>query len=113
MTIDQTLEQLAKQQYPEKVDVVDRVMAQVEQHPYLQRVTPRFQWQRFSAIAAAAVVALVAVNVVLFHSDYDDDGIGSMIAQVNDYSSWNTIEYAAVNPIESLYDEESEKLNME
>ena len=109
MTIDQTLEQLARQQYPGKVDVVDRVMAQVEQHPYLQRVTPqRFGWQRFSAIAAAAVVALLAVNVVFFHNAYDDDGIGSMIAQVNDYSSWNSVEYAAVNPIESLYDEEPE-----
>ena len=35
MNIDQTLEQLAHLQYPQQVDVVDRVMAQVSARPYL------------------------------------------------------------------------------
>jgi hypothetical protein len=107
MTIEDTLEQLSHQQYPHQVDVVDRVMAQVEQHPYLQPVRHRVvSWQRIGAVAAAAVVALVAVNVTLFHDNYDNEGMGSMIAQVNDYSTWNTVEEAAVNPLEYLYEED-------
>lgn len=107
MTIEDTLEQLSRQQYPHQVDVVERVMAQVEKHPYLRPMHRRaVNWQRIGAVAAAAVVALVAVNVTLFHDNYDNEGMGSMIAQVNDYSTWNTVEESAVNPLEYIYEEE-------
>ena len=106
MNIDQTLEQLARLQYPHRVDVTDRVMAHAMQHPYLQPVHRGRTWRRVSAVAAAAVVALLAVNVVsVYTRSYDLDGMGSLIAQANDYSSWNTVEQAAVNPIESIYEE--------
>lgn len=110
MNIEQTLEQLAAQQYPQKVDVVDRVMAEVSKQPQLRPTYRKINWQRASAFAAAAVVALIAVNVLSVHTrSYDEADMGSMIAQVNDYSSWNTVEEAAVNPIEYLYIEETQE----
>lgn len=110
MTIEQTLEQLAGLEYPKKVDVVDRVMAEVGKKPYLRPAHRNVSWQRISTVAAAAMVALVLVNVALFHfHSYDNEGMGSMIAQVNDYSSWNTVEDAAAeNPIAYLYDDYEE-----
>lgn len=110
MNIDQTLEQLSHLQYPRQVDVTERVMAQVMQRPYLQ---PRYVsqrrrqiWQRVSAIVAAAMVTLVVFNVAMVYTrSYDDEGMGSMIAHANDYSSWNTVEEMAVNPYEYLYEE--------
>ena len=68
MTIDEQLNQLASQSCPKQVDVVDRVMKQVEQHPYLQpkHTQHRPSWRRVSILVAAAAVALVAVNVVFF-----------------------------------------------
>ena len=130
MTLDETLSMLAQQQYPHKVDVVDRVMAQVSNVKMTRRqgvkdngsirsivsnslnsmhsLSPKktsftLKW---SAVAAAAVVALVAVNVAVFNfRSYDVDGMGSMMAQLNDYSQWNTVEQAAANPYEYLYEE--------
>ena len=95
MTIEQQLDELAGQEYPKKVDVVDRVMAEVEKKPYLRPVHNRVNWQRISVIAAAAVVALVAVNVVVFNTGSLDNGSqGIPIAQDND---WNTVEEEAVD----------------
>ena len=107
MNIDNTLEQLASLQYPKQVDVTDRVMARVSQHPYLQPVrhSNRQLWTRISAVAAVAVVVLVAVNVTsLYTRSYDVESMGNTLAQLNDYSSWTTVEEAA-NPYEYLYDE--------
>lgn len=106
MNIDQTLEQLAHLQYPQQVDVVDRVMAQVSAHPYLQPVHRTNQvWKRLSAVAAAAAVLLVAVNVTsLYTRSYDEEGMGTTLAQLNDYSSWSTVEQVA-SPYEYLYEE--------
>ena len=105
MNIDQTLEQLAHLQCPRQVDVTDRVMAQVMQRPYLQ---PRRHslWKPVSIMAAAAVALVLVVNVVsLYGRSYDEASMGMTLAQVNDYSSWNTIEDGALNPIEYMYDE--------
>lgn len=105
MNIDQTLEQLAHLQYPRQVDVVDRVMAQVAARPYLQPVHRTHVWRRLSVVAAAAAVVLLAVNVTsLYTRSYDEEGMGSTLAQLNDYSSWSTVEQAA-NPYEYLYEE--------
>lgn len=107
MTIDQQLKQLAACDYPHKVDVVDAVMRQVAAKPYLQPVHRKMNWRLVGTTAAAAVALAFVVNIALFNTrSYDEEGLGSMIAQVNDYSSWNTIESAAdENPIEYLYDE--------
>lgn len=107
MTIDQQLEQLSRLRYPKQVDVVDRVMAQVADRPYLQPVAHRRQiWKPVSIAAVAAVAVLLLVNVVsIYGRSYDEAGMGVTIAQLNDYSSWNTIEEAAVNPYECLYEE--------
>ena len=106
MNIDQRLEQLARLQYPRQVDVTDRVMAQVMQHPYLQPVHRTGVWRRAGIAAVAAVAVLLLVNVAsVYTRSYDLDGMGSTIAEVNDYSSWNSVENAAVNPIEYLYEE--------
>lgn len=106
MNIDQTLEQLSHLQCPRQVDVTDRVMEQVMQRPYLQPVHHRHILRNIGIVAAAASLALVILNVTTIYThSYDDEGLGSMIAQVNDYSSWNSIEEMAVNPYEYLYDE--------
>lgn len=117
MNIDQTLEQLARLQYPKQVDVTDRVMEQIgDRSPVVSRrwslighrspaTNHRPLWTRISAVAAAAVVVLVAVNVTsLYTRSYDVEGMGSTLAQLNDYSSWTTVEEAA-NPYEYLYEE--------
>ena len=36
---------------------------------------------------------------------YDEEGIGSMIASVSDYDYYSTVESAATNPIEYLYED--------
>ena len=106
MNIDQQLEQLSHLQYPRQVNVVDNVMAQVMQRPYLQPVHRRNTWRIVSTVAAAAVALLFVVSLTLpYLRSYDDEGLGSMMAQANDFSSWNTIEEAAVNPYEFIYDE--------
>ncbi|MBR4505427.1 MAG: hypothetical protein IKP21_01475 [Bacteroidales bacterium] len=95
MTIEQQLDELSGLEYPKKVDVVDQVMAEVEKKPYLRPVHGRVNWQRISAIAAAAVVVLVAVNVVVFNNlGHDNGSQGIPVAQDND---WNTIEEEAVD----------------
>ena len=106
MNIDQQLEQLARLQYPKQIDVTDRVMSEVMQHPYMQPVHRRTLWKPFGIAVAAAVAALLVVNVVsLYGRSYDEAGMGNTLAQLNDYSSWNTVEDAAVNPYEYLYEE--------
>lgn len=106
MNIDQRLEQLARLQYPRQVDVTERVMAYAVQHPYLQPVHRSSVWRRVSVVAAVAVVALLIVNVAsVYTHSYDLDGMGNMISQVNDYSSWNSVEEAALNPIEYIYED--------
>ena len=111
--LDEQLEELAQLRSPQRVDVTDRVMAQVMQHPYLQpQHTSRQEhgygqlFRRIGIIAVAASLALVVLNVTsVYTHSYDEEDMGSMIAQFNDYSSWNTIEEAAVNPYEYLYEE--------
>ena len=108
MTIDQTLEQIAQLRCPQQVDVVDRVMQHVEAHPYLRPLSSRRHlWKPIGAVAAAATVALLLLNVVSVYSrSYDETSMGNTIAQLNDYSSWSTIEEGAVNPLEYLYEEQ-------
>lgn len=107
MTLEQTLEQLSQQQYPHKVDVVDRVMAQVQQKPYLRPVRRSIGWRQISITAAAAVVALFIVNITFYRpASLSNEDMGLAISQFNDYSSWNTVEEAALNPMEPLFEED-------
>lgn len=106
MTLEQRLDQLAAQQYPHKVDVVDSVMEQISQRPYLRPARRRINWRQASIAAAAAVVALFIVNITVFRpAGCSNEDMGFAIAQFNDYSSWNTVEEAAVNPYEYMYEE--------
>ena len=88
--------------------MTDRVMAHAMQHPYLrpaQRTTTPL-WRRIGIATVAAVFVIMLVNVTTVYTrSYDDEGLGSMIAQANDYSSWNTVEEMALNPYEYLYEE--------
>lgn len=106
MTIDEGLQELARQQYPRRVDVVEGVMAQVRQHPYLRPVRQVRTWQRIASSAVAAVLlALVVSTVVVRLQANNDAGIGSMIAQVQDYGYYAaTVEESALNPIEYIYE---------
>ena len=101
MTVDEGLNELARQRCPQTVDVVQAVMARVSAHPYMRR-TQRGRVLPYAA--AAAVVGIVGTGIVARHDN--NTGIGSMVAQVQDYSYYgSTVEEAAVNPIEYIYEE--------
>lgn len=95
MTLEQQLDELAGQEYPKNVDVVDRVMAEVEKKPYLRPVHRRVNWQRISTVAAAAMLALVAVNVIVFNSRSLDNATQGLPVVQED--GWSTIEEEAVD----------------
>ena len=106
MTIDEGLKELARQQCPHDVDVVDGVMAQVRQHPYLQPRHKVVAWQRVvSSSVAAVVIALVVGITIVRIQAYNDAGIGNMIAQLQDYDYYGAAEEPALNPIECIYEE--------
>jgi hypothetical protein len=104
MNIEEQLQILSRQTCPKQVDVVDAVMAQVRQKPYLQPAHRTTLWRTVALTAVAAVAALVVLNIGAFRS-YDEEGIGSMIASVSDYDYYSTVESAATNPIEYLYED--------
>lgn len=107
MTLEQRLEQLSQQEYPHKVDVVGSVMAQVQQKPYLRPVRRSIGWKQISVAAAAAIVALFIVNITFYKpTSLSNEDMGYAISQFNDYSSWNTVEEAVVNPLEAIYEED-------
>lgn len=108
MTIEQQLENLSRQTCPKQVDVVDSVMEVVSKKPYLQPVhrNRRQAWRIVATTAAAVVVALIVNVTILFTHSCDDEGLGLMMAQVNDcssYPAWNAVEDAAVDPLEYVY----------
>ena len=118
MNIEEQLQELSHQTYPRQVDVVDAVMAQVRQHPYMITKSPshsatqspshrKVVWRRIALTAAAAVAALVVINISLRPS-YDEARIGDMLAYVSDYDYYSSVEEMAVNPIEFIYEEEEE-----
>lgn len=103
MNIDEQLQQLAQQTCPRQVDVVDAVMAQVRQKPYLMPNHRKVVWRRVATTAVAAVAALVLLNVA-FRPSYNEQQIGSMMAYVSDYDYYSPVEDLAENPIEFLYE---------
>lgn len=105
--IDELLKQLAAEKYPHQVDVVDSVMTQVSIRPYMHPVRRVQSWQRWTSGAVAAVITLLAVNLTVSRiQSNDNEGIGYMIAQVQDYNYYGSaVEEQAVNPIEYLYEE--------
>lgn len=105
MNIDEQLKILSRQTYPHQVDVVDAVMAQVRQRPYLRPAHRSGVWRGVALTAAAAVAALVVFNVASFRS-YDEARIGDVMTHVSDYDYYASVESAAVNPIEYLYEDE-------
>ena len=109
MTIENTLKQIANLRYEEKVDVVDEVMRQVAQRPFLQPVySARKRW-RITTIAAVVAVAIVTGVFLLRPHGYTTDEVDYAIMQFNDYSSWNTVESSA-NPFAYMYDEDEDTI---
>ena len=93
MNIDEQLEQLAHLQCPRQVDVTDRVMEQVSQHPYLRRPDTEHGRRRVVPFAAAAAVTLLlAAGIALPWLRGHD----SAVAEPVDHS-WSTVEQAAVD----------------
>ena len=106
MTVDEGLKELACQQYPHKVDVVQGVMSQVSAHPYLQPRHHVAVWQRVVSATMAAAIAVLIVNFLVVNiRSYNEDNISYMISQVHDYNYYNAVEEAAENPIAYIYDE--------
>lgn len=114
-TIDEQLKELSQQTCPWQIDVEDRVMDQVRQHPYLQPVAPSaashkrrwVPWVSFTAAAAAAVgLVVVNINPASAAPSYNEEQISTMMAYVSDYDNYYTsVESAAENPIDYLYDD--------
>ncbi len=90
---------------PKEVDVVDAVMAEVRQHPYLMPRRRNVLLRRIALSAAAvAAVAIIAVPALLPRT-YDEQGIGEMIASVQSYDYYSHVESLAEDPIAYLYDD--------
>lgn len=105
MNTEQLLDEIAQMHYPREVDVVDAVMAEVRQHPYLVPKHRNVILRRVALTAAAvAAVAIIAVPALL-HRTYDEQGIGDMMASVQNYDYYSHVESLAENPIAYLYDE--------
>ena len=105
MTIEKQLQELAQQTCPKQVDVVDAVMAEVRQRPYLQPASHAPYACRpatWALTAAAAVAAIVIINIS--SPTCDEQQLSTMIARVSDYNYYSSVEAAAENPIEFLYD---------
>ncbi|MBO4587223.1 MAG: hypothetical protein J5677_05340 [Bacteroidales bacterium] len=117
MNIDEQLQELSQLTCPRQVDVVDAVMNEVRQHPYLmpnvemrQAASPRHRkvvWRRIALTAVAAMAALVVINLS-FRPSYNEEQIGTMLAYVSDYDYYLPVEELAENPIEFLYDDYNE-----
>lgn len=108
MTLDEQLEQLAAMEYPHRVDVRDAVMQQVgalSVRPLHAAPRTRPLWQRMGTAVAAAVALLLGVGIAMpYLRSYDDEGIAGTMAQLGDYSSWNTVEDLATDPYDYFYD---------
>ena len=99
MTIEKQLQELAQQTCPKQVDVVDAVMAEVRQRPYLQPASHApYAWLRRPATWAAIVIINISSPTC------DEQQLSTMIARVSDYNYYSSVEAAAENPIEFLYD---------
>lgn len=120
MNIDEQLQELSQLTCPRQVDIVDAVMKEVRQHPYLMRsVETRpaassretnkkiVVWRRIALTAVAAMAALVVINLS-FRPSYNEEQIGTMLAYVSDYDYYLPVEELAENPIEFLYDDYNE-----
>ena len=120
MNIDEQLNQLSQQTCPWQVDVEDRVMEQVRQHPYLITQSPgqsatqtssvrKYRWVPWAALtAAAAAVGLVLVNTnqAAATPTYNVEQISDMMALVADSDNYYTSDEADdENLIEYLYDD--------
>lgn len=105
MNLEQQLEHLAQTVYPKQVDVVDAVMAQVRQRPYLVLQHRRTLGRRIALSAAAAVAVAIIAVPALMNRTFNEEQIGSMMASVQDYDYYSHVESAVANPIEYLYEE--------
>ena len=108
MNIEEQLRLLSHQTYPHQVDVVDAVMDTIRKQPLSMKTqpapAPRPLWPRLAVSSAAAVIALVVVNLTLFRSHtYNEALIGNTIADVSDYSYYAPVESLADNPVDCLY----------
>lgn len=101
MTIDEQLKLLAEQECPQEIDVVDKVMSRIEsEHGKHIQPSPAHSraakiWRYAGITAAAAVVALVAVNI-LFVNNSNNTIPGVSPATGNQGQFFATIEDAAV-----------------
>lgn len=104
MNTEQLLKELSQQTCPREVDVVDAVMAQVRQRPYLMPRRNTTLVRRIAlSVAAVAAVAIIAVPALMPRSD-NDAQLDDMFAYVQDYDYFYHVESAA-NPIEYLYED--------
>jgi hypothetical protein len=104
MNTEQLLKELSQQTCPREVDVVDAVMAQVRQRPYLMPRRNTTLVRRIAlSVAAVAAVAIIAVPALMPRS-VNDAQLDDMFAYVQDYDYFYHVESAA-NPIEYLYED--------
>ena len=110
MTDEDILQQLRELNYPDKIDVVDAVMAQVRNKPLLVPQPKRVSFQRWAVAVAACFVLAVTVNVsILFLRDFNEPQLSKDIAMVYNYTdAYNSIssdDSYDFGLVEYLYDE--------
>ena len=121
MNIEERLQELKREQCPVKVDVVDSVMQQVRNlniqsngstaqqsdHPAVRRISPLTRIVTWvGSLAAAAVVAILVINtLVVSPVASSDQQLGNMIASLQDYDYYGSVEEVALEPLDFFYDE--------
>lgn len=110
MTDEDILQQLRELNYPDKIDVVDAVMAQVRNKPLLVPQPKHVSFQRWAIAVAACFVLAVTVNVsILFLRDFNEPQLSKDIAMVYNYTdAYNSIssdDSYDFGLVEYLYDE--------
>lgn len=83
--LDILLKELGDSKCPYPVDVVDKVMEDVDK---VQQRKPMPMWFRAAAISAACLVGLFATQITMIYSvDYNENVIGTMIATTYEFDT--------------------------
>lgn len=91
--LDILLKELGDSRCPYPVDVVDKVMADIDK---VQPRKPVPMWIRAAAISAACLVGAVATHLTMIYSDdYNEAVIGTMIATTYELNPDSYFHYTA------------------
>lgn len=87
---------------PQKVDVVEKVMAQVSKQPYLQQRPSKKRWLVAGIAAACLAVVLSVQFVTRYATRYDEAAINEMFSQAYGFGDDFAVEMCAVEELDAM-----------